>query len=137
MSAIATQHLDQLAAAPVMGLCALAQGRRADYIRRLQRMDWAFEHAEGQAHRKGKAELAALVDLQIEIDRTAMLWDRYAKHQHPARLVRVILEHSDGARRTVWVKTVASLTAVAQHFSHRHDQGTRVDVEAVRKGVPS
>jgi hypothetical protein len=137
MSAIATQHLDKPAAAPAMGLCALVQGRRTDYIGRLQRMDWAFERAEGQAYRKGKAELAALVDLQLELDRTAMMWDRFAKHQHPARLVRVILEHSDGARRMVWVKTVASLTAIAQHFSRRHDQGTRVDIEAVRKGVPS
>src|SRR5690606_4938923 len=73
--------LNQAAEAPV-------QVRRAEYASRLARMDWSFEYSDcGNTYCRGRAELYALMQLQIELDPTASIWNRNATEQYKARRV--------------------------------------------------
>ena len=63
--------LAQVAAVP-------SQVRRAEYVSRLLRMDWQFEHAAAEQWRKGRAELDALQKLREELDAQHVLWNRHA-----------------------------------------------------------
>lgn len=54
------------------------QVRRAEYVSRLLKMDWQFEHAPAEQWRRGRDELKALVALRAEIDPTHRIWNRHA-----------------------------------------------------------
>lgn len=51
---------------------------RSLYVSRLIRMDWQFEHAEGDTYQRGRAELAALKIIRAQIDADCTIWNRYA-----------------------------------------------------------
>ena len=67
--------LQQAAEAPL-------QIRRAQYVSRLARMDWQFEHAAAEQWRKGRAELDALQKLRSELDAQHVLWNRHAPAEY-------------------------------------------------------
>lgn len=105
------------------------QVRRAEYISRLIRMDWAFEYAEGDAYRRGRDELIALRQLQIELDPTASHWNKYATEGYRAnRLVRVVCALPDGGTDTTWLTTAAANIDIAAVMMERHGVGSRVEV---------
>lgn len=58
------------------------QVRRAEYVSRLARMDWQFEHAPAEQWRKGRAELDALQKLREELDAQHVLWNRHAAAEY-------------------------------------------------------
>lgn len=105
------------------------QVRRADYVSRLIRMDWAFEHADGDVYRRGRDELIALRQLQVELDPTASHWNKYAVGQYRAhRLVRVVATQPDGTYETTWLTTNAPNVDIAAVLMERHELGTRIEV---------
>ena len=110
------------------------QVRSADYISRLIRMDWAFEFSDdGDAYRRGRDELIALRQLQIELDPTASHWNKYAQGVYRAnRLVRVVCTLPDGGTDTTWLTTAAPSIDIATVMMERHGVGTRVEVHDVR-----
>lgn len=56
------------------------QLKRAEYVARLIKMDWAFDFAPYEQWAKGRDELAALRQMQAEVDPSGELWN---KHAHP------------------------------------------------------
>lgn len=50
---------------------------RAQYVARLVKMDWQFEHAPHAQWCKGRDELLALRALQAKLDPTATLWNKH------------------------------------------------------------
>lgn len=56
------------------------QIKRAEYVARLTKMDWQFEHAPFKQWQEGRDELVALRELQAEVDPSGELWN---KHAHP------------------------------------------------------
>lgn len=55
---------------------------RAQYVSRLLRMDWQFEHAAAEQWRKGRAELDALITLRQELDAQHVLWNRHVPPEY-------------------------------------------------------
>lgn len=110
------------------------QVRRADYISRLIRMDWEYEHCDDEAvRRRWRGELINLRQLQVELDPTASHWNKYAQGVYRAnRLARVECTLADGSRDTQWLTTAAFNVDIAAVMMERHGIGTRVEVHDVR-----
>lgn len=105
------------------------QIKRAQYVARLIKMDWQFEHAPGEQWRAGKAELTALRELQADIDPDAELWNRHAPFEYlVTRRVKVVCDLPDGGRETKWLSTSMGNCALSQHFMERHGFGTKVEI---------
>lgn len=106
------------------------QVRRADYISRLIRMDWEYEHCDDEAvRRRWRGELINLRQLQVGLDPTASHWNKYAQGVYRAnRLVRVVCTLPDGGTDTTWLTTAAPNIDIAAVMMERHGVGTRVEV---------
>lgn len=105
------------------------QIRRAQYVSRLVRMDWQFEHAPSEQWRAGKEELMALRELQISIDPDAELWNRHAPFEYLiTRRVKVVSDLPAGSRETKWMSTGLNDLDLVQMFMGIHGLGTRVTV---------
>ena len=105
------------------------QIKRAQYISRLTKMDWQFEHVPAEQWRAGKVELTALRELQAEIDPSAELWNRHAPFEYlVTRRVKVVCDLPDGGRETKWLSTSMGNCALSQHFMERHGVGTKVEI---------
>lgn len=75
---------------------------RARYVARLIKMDWQFEHAEGNAYRAGRQELNALKDLRARLDPKCELWNRYVPRIYQAdNEIRSFLDFAGRAAVTV------------------------------------
>lgn len=82
-TATANSHLHPIFAGILAQAAAVpSQVRRAEYVSRLLRMDWQFEHAPAEQWRKGRAELEALQKLREEIDAQHVLWNRHAAAEY-------------------------------------------------------
>lgn len=105
------------------------QIRRAQYVSRLRRMDWAFEHAPAEQWRAGRAELIALRELQIDVDPEAQLWNCNAPFEYLiTRRVKVVCDLPAGGREVKWMCTGMHDCDISQHFMERHGFGTKVEI---------
>ncbi len=105
------------------------QIKRAQYVARLIKMDWQFEHAPAEQWRAGKVELTALRELQAEIDPSAELWNRHAPFEYlVTRRVKVVCDLPDGGHETKWLSTSMHDCDISQHFMDRHGVGTKVEI---------
>lgn len=85
------------------------QLRRAQYVSRLARMDWDFEHSDdGAVTRRGREDLAMLRQLQRELDPDHVLWQRHAPEwMWPTPPVHAFQDFTGPAPVTVeWLRTV-------------------------------
>lgn len=112
------------------------QIRRAEYVSRLRRMDWQFEHAPGEQWRRGRAELQALRELQTDLDPDAELWNRNAPFEYLiTRSVKIVCDLPSGGREVKWIRTGMGDIDLAQHFQELHGIGTCVDVKTMSSNV--
>lgn len=107
------------------------QVRRADYISRLIKMDWEYEHSDdASVRRRWREELIALRQLQVELDPSASHWNKYAPGIYRAtRFVRVVCTLPDGGTDTTWLTTAAFNVDIGTVMMERHGIGTKVDVK--------
>ena len=109
-----------------------AQLRRAEYVSRLLKMDWQFEHAPAEQWRAGRDELAQLRRLQIEADPTAKFWNLHAPDAYKARQrVKVAITHLDGRRDVTWVTSQVPDDILINVFLGMHSPIARIEVNKV------
>ena len=109
-----------------------AQLRRAEYVSRLLKMDWQFEHAPAEQWRAGRDELAQLRRLQAEVDPTAKFWNLHAPDAYKARQrVKVAITHLDGRREVTWVTSQVPDDILISVFLGMHSQIARIEVNKV------
>lgn len=110
---------------------------RAQYIERLQRMDWEFERADDtNAWRRGKAELMALRELQIQLDPNAEIWNQKAPFTYLiTRRVKVECDLPAGGYEAKWMCTGLSDADLSQFFMELHGIGTKVKVVTLPSNV--
>jgi len=109
-----------------------AQLRRAEYVSRLLKMDWQFEHAAAEQWRAGRDELAALRRLQIQADPTAKFWNLHAPEHYQARQrVKVAITHLDGRRDVTWVTSQVPDDILISVFLGMHSPIARIEVNKV------
>lgn len=109
-----------------------AQLRRAEYVSRLLKMDWQFEHAPAEQWRAGRDELAQLRRLQIETDPTAKFWNLHAPDAYKARQrVKVAITHLDGHRDVTWVTSQVPDDILISVFLGMHSPIARIEVNKV------
>ena len=110
------------------------QLRRAEYVSRLRRMDWEFEHAARIQRNKGAAELKELQDLQAELDPQAELWNRHAKFPYLiTRSVKVSADMPDGGHVCDLIKTNRHSIDICQAFAEKYGlaPNTKIDVTPI------
>lgn len=110
------------------------QLRRAEYVSRLMKMDWEFEHAARIQRNAGKAELNALYELQAELDPLAELWNRHAKFPYLiTRSVKLSATKPDGTYVSQFVRSNLHAVDLSHAFMAKHDlePGTKVDVQPI------
>lgn len=113
-----------------------AQLRRAEYVSRLLKMDWQFEHAPAEQWRAGRDELAQLRRLQIEVDPTAKFWNLHAPDAYKARQrVKVAITHLDGRRDVTWVTSQVPDDILISVFLDMHSPIARIEVNKVDSEV--
>lgn len=109
-----------------------AQLRRAEYVSRLLKMDWQFEHAPAEQWRAGRDELAQLRRLQAEVDPTAKFWNLHAPDAYKARQrVKVAITHLDGRREVTWVTSQVPDDILISVFLGMHSPIARIEVNKV------
>ena len=109
-----------------------AQLRRAEYVSRLLKMDWQFEHAPAEQWRAGRDELAQLRRLQIEVDPTAKFWNLHAPEPYQARQrVKVAITHLDSRRDVTWVTSQVPDDILISVFLGMHSPIARIEVNKV------
>lgn len=109
-----------------------AQLRRAEYVSRLLKMDWQFEHAPAEQWRAGRDELAQLRRLQIEADPTAKFWNLHAPDTYKAhQRVKVAITHLDGRRDVTWVTSQVPDDILISVFLGMHSPIARIEVNKV------
>ena len=108
------------------------QLRRAEYVSRLLKMDWQFEHAPAEQWRAGRDELAQLRRLQVEVDPTAKFWNLHAPESYKARQrVKVAITHLDGRRDVTWVTSQVPDDILISVFLGMHSPIARIEVNKV------
>lgn len=113
-----------------------AQLRRAEYVSRLLKMDWQFEHAPAEQWRAGRDELAQLRRLQAEVDPTAKFWNLHAPEAFKAhQRVKVSITHLDGRRDVTWVTSQVPDDILISVFLGMHSPIARIEVNKVDSEV--